>query len=173
MTFETAQEKLLSIKQGPEENLSEYANRVKNLLEILNATTTNECVEIQSANRVMNECLAIRKFQQNIFDKNIQLMALSSSHNTLNDAISHAIEKQEQLNSSNVEQNLEKPTVKTESEGSDDDETSVESYKSSNETEDEVGENGEQLKEEVSNTKTPCTYCKKTNHQSSRCFFRP
>lgn len=111
VSFEVAQERLLAIKQGPKESLDDYSNRAKQLLEALNSTTTDENAAIQSSNRVMNESLAIRKFEQNIFDEKIRLLALSSEHTSLPDAIAHACEKREQINSSNVTKEM----VKTES----------------------------------------------------------
>lgn len=59
--FETAQEKLLAIRQGAREDVEAYASRTKKLLDILNVCTINENAAIQEAQRAMNESLVVRK----------------------------------------------------------------------------------------------------------------
>lgn len=100
--FETAQERLLAIKQGPKEDIESYANRTKKLLEILNSSTINANQAVQAAQRSMNESLAIRKFKQNLFSEKIRLMAMNTDHANLMDAIGHAFQKNEELKASNV-----------------------------------------------------------------------
>lgn len=101
--FETAQERLLSIKQSPKEDIEAYASRTKKLLDILNASTINAIAAIQEAQRAMNESLAVRKFKQNIFGEKVRLMAMNIEHSRLADAIAHAYQKTEELKSSNIE----------------------------------------------------------------------
>lgn len=103
LSFETAQERLLLIKQDREESLESYANRVKCLLDAMNSASTNENPVIQTAHWNMNEGLAARKFKQNIADEKLRLLALASDHNNLLDAIMYVTEKQELLISSNIE----------------------------------------------------------------------
>lgn len=102
MTYEVAQEKLLSLQQGSKETLDAYANRVRTLLDALNIVTVNENAEIQASNRTMKENLAIRKYKQNFFDRELRGMAVSADHDNLNDAIAHASSKYEQLIASNL-----------------------------------------------------------------------
>lgn len=46
----------------------------------------------------MNESLAIRKFKQNIHDREIRIMALTTEHTSLAEAIAHATEKKSNFN---------------------------------------------------------------------------
>lgn len=160
MSFETAQERLLSIKQGQKESLDDYANRVKVLLDALNSASSNTNADVQAANHVNNESLAVRKFKQNIFDEKIRLMALSSEHTSLTEAIAHAAEKREQLQSSNVSRDLSK-------------------NESKNGQNNKNGNGNGNTNNSGSNRKSnggkrePCAHCKKTNHETGRCFFRP
>lgn len=103
--YDTAQERLMNIKQKSKETLDAYAKRIHDLLEILNASTTHSNVETQAACRKMNEQLAVRKFKQNIYDETIRLIALASDHSSLFDAVAHAQQKLEQLQTSNVSNN--------------------------------------------------------------------
>lgn len=57
----------------------------------------------------MNESLAIRKFKQNIHDREIRIMALTTEHTSLAEAIAHATEKKEQFQSSNLSKEESKP----------------------------------------------------------------
>lgn len=177
MPFEVAQEKLISIKQGPKETLDVYANRVKSLLDALNNATTNANADIQSSNRSMNENLAIRKFKQNICDKEIRIMALSAEHSSLVEAIAHASAKSEQLNASNVQQQPQ--PEKRESSGN------VVNKNSSGvgNANSNAGQQNKQSnfkynknKQEYNKSKSDapqCVHCKKYNHQSDQCLFRP
>lgn len=166
ITFEVAQEKLLSLQQGPKEALDAYANRVRSLLESLNGTTNNENADIQNSNRAMNESLAIRKFKQNLFDRELRGMALSAEHENLSDAISHASSKHEQL----IASNLHKMEIeKKEPEGEKQQSKNIQNpfSKQSN-----FKKNREYTNKNKNNS-SQCTHCKKTNHQSDKCFFRP
>lgn len=156
--FEVAQEQLISIKQGPKETLDAYANRVKSLLDSLNNATLDANNEVQASNRVMNENLATRKFKQNIFDKEIRIMAISAEHTSLTDAIAHAMAKSEQLHASNVaiQPQIEKKDAN--------------SNKSGN-----GGNSNKQFNTQNKNEKsTPksnefCKYCKRNNHTIETC----
>lgn len=154
LSFETAQERLLAIKQGPKESLDDYANRTKNLLDALNASTNNDNNAVQCANRTMNESLAIRKFKQNIFEEKIRLMALSAEHTSLAEAIAHSVEKKEQLNSSNVVKIDIQPDNKTESK------------------QENKNQNRGKRYNKFATKKPPCIHCKKTNHLADECFFK-
>lgn len=103
MTFESAQERLMAIKQYPKESLDDYSNRVRKLLDSMNLATNNENETTQAACRTMNENLATRKFKQNIADEKIRLMAMSTKHSSLNEAIAHASEKSDELKTSNFQ----------------------------------------------------------------------
>lgn len=103
ISFETAQERLLSIAQGPKEALDAYASRVKSLLDALNSASADKNAAVQTARAAMNEDLAIRKFKQNIYDERIRIMALSMEHSSLYNAVTHATQKLEQLNSFNIQ----------------------------------------------------------------------
>lgn len=177
ISFETAQERLLSISQGQTESLESYSNRVINLLDTLNLTTMNDNLEIQAANRGMNECLAIRKYKQNIADERIRIMTLAAKHETLAEAIQHANLKLEQLNASNFENEFEKKETESDTDDQDGDEDEETSGETSNDEESSdtgniMNKNDEPETPKIEDDK-PCTYCKKTNHQSRQCFFRP
>lgn len=155
MSFETAQERLLSIKQGTKESLDDYANRIKHLLDALNSASSSSNPEVLEANRSMNEGLAVRKFKQNIFDEKIRIMALSTDHSSLSEAIAHASEKKEQLFSSNIARETHKAENKSEH-----------SNKNSN--------NNKNTKNFDNNKKRDrCAHCKKSNHTTDNCFFKP
>lgn len=111
MTFDAAQEKLLSIQQTPKESIDSYSERVKKLLDIMNTESTDTNVDIQNAKAVMNEKLAIRKFKQNLFDANVRMMALSVTHTDLYEAVSFANEKWEEMRMSNFRQEHPKTHV--------------------------------------------------------------
>lgn len=162
MTFDEAQEKLLAIKQGARESLDTYANRVKSLLDSLNLATTDANADIQASNRKMNESLAIRKFKQNIFDREIRIMAMSTEHTNLVDAISHANIKCEQLSTSNVAQQPQ--TEKKES-----------NFSKSNNNGNYNKQSNSRSKNEKSGQKTNlfCKYCKLNNHTIENCRRRP
>lgn len=51
ISFETAQERLLSIKQNPKEDLEAYSGRIRKLLRILNTSTIDENAAVQSAQK--------------------------------------------------------------------------------------------------------------------------
>lgn len=146
MPFETAQERLLTINQTDKETLEAYANRVKTLLDALNAATLDGSDETKAACRKMNENLAIRKFKQNIFDEKIRLMALSSDHTTLFDAIAHATQKQEQLESSNVIKEKIQPKIP------------------------EKNDRQKQKKKENGKQSPKCEYCNKRGHSADQCY---
>lgn len=144
ISFETAQERLLSIKQSPKENLDVYAERVRKLLDSLNSSVTSD------ESRIMNEQLAIRKFKQNILDEKVRLMALSFEHKSLYEAIAHATEKREAMLSSNVQNEKNEP-------------------KSNNKPK----FNNKNNEKNTDKSNQQCSYCKKTNHSSEKCFYRP
>lgn len=121
LNFETAQERLLLIKQDRDESLENYADRVKCLLDAMNSASTNENPAIQTAHWDMNENLAARKFKQNIADEKLRLLALASDHNYLLEAIRYTTEKQELLISSNIEK-TEMPNSSIEKTSDSDDE---------------------------------------------------
>lgn len=158
VSFETAQEKLLAIRQGQKETLETYADRVKKLLDSLNSATTNANADVQASNRSMNESLAIRKFKQNILDEKIRLMALSAEHETLYAAISHASQKREQLNSSNIVREKE-PDKK-------------QNTQNSNNGNANNGAPKQNKNQKNQNKFDPCTYCGKQTHSSDRCFSK-
>lgn len=160
MSFETAQERLLSIKQAPKESLDEYANRIKILLDALNSASSNSNADVQAASQEMNESLAVRKFKQNIFDEKIRIMALSTDHTSLTEAIAHATEKKEQLQSSNVSREMQKNENKNEQNGKNGNGNGGNNNNGNNK------KNGWKKREQ-------CAHCKKTNHASDRCYFRP
>lgn len=167
ISFEVAQEKLLSVQQGPKESHDAYANRLRSLLDSLNSATINDNAEIQNANRNMNENLAIRKFKQNIFDRELRTIAISAEHTTLADAIAHATTKHEQLRSSNVDkkENDKKESEKKEPEN--------EKNKNFNKQHNFKNNKNGQSYNRNKNNADQCTHCKKTNHQSDQCIFRP
>lgn len=153
MTYETAQERLLAIRQGPKESLETYSDRVKKLLDSLNIASVNEDPNVQSATRAMNEELAVRKFKQNIFDEKVRTMALSTDHRSLFEAIAHATQKQEQMQSSNIVKDQ-----KTE-------------QKEANKSQNNNG--GYNNKKPQNFKKAVCLHCKKPGHSPDRCFFKP
>lgn len=155
MSFETAQERLLSIRQNQGESLDAYANRTKILLDALNSASFNENADVINANHKNNENLAICIFKQNVFDEKIRMMALSTEHSSLTEAIAHATEKKEALQSSNISRETPKNDNKNEQNG-----------KNSN------GNKANNGKKNNNKKREQCMHCKKTNHASDRCFFR-
>lgn len=165
MTYEVAQEKLLSLQQGPKETLESYANRVRTLLDALNIVTVNDNADIQASNRMMNENLAIRKYKQNFLDRELRGMAVSADHDNLNDAIAHASSKYEQLIASNLHK---KEPEKKEPEKKEHESESKNTPKQTNWKKNKGNYNNKNK-----NNGNSCVHCKKTNHQSDQCFFRP
>lgn len=108
----------------------------------------------------MNENLAIRKFKQNILDREIRVMAVSTEHTSLVDAISHALAKSEQLGASNVAQQPHFEKKETNNSNSNRN-TGATQNKQSN----------FQGKNEKSDQKTDlfCKYCKRNNHNIENC----
>lgn len=169
MSFEVAQEILPSVQQGPKESHDAYANRVRSLLDSLNGATLNETAAIQNSNREMNEALAIRKYKQNIFDRELRGIALSTDHTSLAEAISHATTKFEQLMASNInkKEHEKKEPEKKESE-------SEKSNKNSNRQSNfKYNKNKQDYNSKNKNHSSQCIHCKKDNHQSEQCIFRP
>lgn len=143
--------------------------KIRDLLDALNATTINDNADIQNSNRTMNEHLAIRKYKQNIFDREVRAMALSADHSNLAEAIAHATSKCEQLQASNVnkkEQEKEKEVEKKE-EG---DKNNKNSQKQSGP---KYNKNKTEYQNKYKNGSSQCTHCKKSNHRSDQCFFKP
>lgn len=169
MSYEMAQEKLLSVQQGPKEGHDAYAKKVRELLDALNAATTNDDANIQKSNRDWNENLAVRKFKQNIYDKELRTMAITAEHTTLAEAIAHASTKFEQLQASNVSKGEQdkKNTERKEPEG---EKQNKNTHKQSNF---KYNKNKNEYQNKSKNNSSQCTYCKKLNHQSDQCFFRP
>lgn len=147
-SFDAAQEKLLSIQQGPKEHIEAFGERTKKLLEQMNSVSMNDNVDIQNAQAAANENLAVRKFKQNLFDKNIRMMSLSVVHTDLYDAISFATEKFEEMRLSNVRYEQPK-TIANESGGQ---------------------RNAPDGKN--SSSKMYCHLCKKKNHFTRDCFLK-
>lgn len=163
ISFEVAQEKLLSVQQGPKESYDTYANRVRSLLDSLNSATINDNAEIQSSNRNMNENLAIRKFKQNIYDRELRSMAIAAEHTSLSDAISHAATKFEQLNASNVVQKSH--FEKKESNFGNSTKSS-----SSNQNKNSNSQNSsEKTGQKSGQSNLYCKYCKRNNHTIETC----
>lgn len=168
MTYETAQERLLAIRQGQKESIDAYAERVKKLLDALNIATLNDDANIQGAARIMNEEMAVRKFKQNIFDQTTRTMALSVTHTSLYEAIAHATEKQEQMQLSNIvkdQTNEQKANNKNNNSNNNNNNNNNNKNNNSNRN------NGNNKNND--NKKPQCMHCKKNNHSSDRCFFRP
>lgn len=163
MTYEVAQEKLLSLQQGSKETLDSYANRVRTLLDALNIVTINDNADIQTSNRTMNENLAVRKFKQNFFNEELRVMAVAADHTNLNDAIAHASSKCEQLLASNLHKTPSKEPDKKEPE--------PEKKFTPKQTNWKKGKGDYNNKNK--NNSNNCAHCKKSNHSSDQCFFRP
>lgn len=166
MTFEAAQEKLLSLQQGEKEAHDAYANRVRSLLDSINTVTTDNNADIQASNRAMNEKLAVEKFKQNIFDPQLRAMALSVDHDSLSDAIAHASSKYEQLIGSNFNKK-EQPKATPEKKEQESEKQNKNTPKKSN-WKNYKNENNNKNK----NNAAACVHCKKNNHQSDQCYFR-
>lgn len=151
MTYDAAQEKLLSIQQTPKESIDIFGERVKKLLDIMNTESTDSNVDIQNAKAVMNEKLAIRKFKQNLFDSNVRMMALSVTHSDLYEAISFANEKLEEMRMSNIRQEQPKSIANT---------NMVNNQRKFHTAEKEKKE------------KMFCHICKRKNHMTRDCFSK-
>lgn len=163
MTYEVAQEKLLSLQQGPKETLESYANRVRTLLDALNLVTVHDNADIQASNRTMNENLAVRKFKQNFFNEELRVIAVGADHTNLNDAIAHASSKSESLLASNLQRAPIKETDKKGPEPEQKPAPKQTNWKKSK---------GHYNNKNKDNTNA-CNHCKKSNHSTDQCFFRP
>lgn len=173
ISFEVAQEKLLSLQQGQKETHEAYANRVRSLLDALNNATVNDNADIQNSNRSLNESLAIRKYKQNIFDRELRGIALSVDHTNLSDAIAHATSKYEQLNASNV---VHQPQAEKKDSSCNASNKNSNGNASANHQNKQSHGRFNKNKQEYNKNKTgapQCTHCKKTNHTSDQCWFRP
>lgn len=102
ITFDTAQEQLICIKQMANETIDSYGERVKKLLDIMNSYCTDEEEAVQNAQTIMNERLAIRKFKQNLYDTGARIVAIAANHTNLYDAISFVVEKFGEISSPNT-----------------------------------------------------------------------
>lgn len=102
MSFEAAQEKLWKIGQNKDESIEKFGERIKHLLEAMNATSLNDNNDIQSANFASNENMAVRKFKQNLRSENLRTILLSHEHNDLYSTIAFAVQKSEELSCCNV-----------------------------------------------------------------------
>lgn len=142
LSFEAAQEKLLQIQQNSNETIDKYGDRIKKLLDAMNTASFNDNVDVQIAQFAANEKLAIRKFKQNLFDQNLRVMSLAISHTSLYDAITFAIEKREELNTSNVK--IASPATKP----------------ASNTNANAIGKE---------KTNLFCKICKRRNHDTAEC----
>lgn len=179
--YETAQERLLTIKQHANETLDAYAERVRKLLGYLNAASTNTNSAVQDAQWALNEDLAVRKFKQNIFDEKIRMLALGMEHKTLTDAIAHAVQKYELFKSSNVAQDGNKQSNQNQSQNQ---------GKNGNGNANNASKNGNGQYQKKSgngngggngngnksgnwknkNRFPPCEHCQRTDHTADRCF---
>lgn len=166
MSYETAQERLLSIKQTANETLDAYADRVRKLLAALNAASTNANAGVQEAQWQMNEQLATRKFKQNICDEKIRLLALGADHTTLTDAIAHAVQKQEQIKSSNVTKDENKQASQNQNRNSN---NNSNNNKNGSGKYNKKNGNGKGNWKKTWINYPPCDHCQLTNHASDKC----
>lgn len=147
MTFETAQEKLLTIRQNSNEKIDAYGDRVKQLLDIMNVHCSTEgSVEVQNAKTEMNENLAIKKFKQNLSNPNARVVAIAKDHTNLYEAISFVIEKFEALSATNSN--------------------------NSNNSNTSNGNKNKNPSEKQQKHKAWCHICKKNNHFTRDCYSK-
>lgn len=123
---------------------------------------------MQSANRTMNEQLAVRKYKQNINDKELRAMALAAEHNNLSDAIEHATSKYEQWISSNLHK---KDQDKKEQEKKE--QEPEKANKNNNKPSFKYNKSKPDFQNKNKNNSVACAHCKKNNHQSDQCYFKP
>lgn len=96
ISFEYAQEKLINIVQGRDENFEKYAERLKKALAKLNGASRTLTMD-GGALRMLkkaNEKLAIRKFEQNTYNKDVKIMLSATRNETLEEAIAFALDKE-------------------------------------------------------------------------------
>lgn len=105
----------------------------------------------------MNEDLAIRKFKQNIFDEKIRIMALSTEHSSLYNAIAHASEKLEQLKSSNITQTEQRQNTAN---------THGANKNNNKNTQNQAVNNAQKANANDKPKYPPCSHCKKSNHST-------
>lgn len=96
VSFEFAQERLISVKQTAEENVEKYAERMRKALEHLNSASRSLTLDTEGLRmlRRANEKLAIRKFEQNMFNRDMKIMLGAAKSETLEDAIALAMDKE-------------------------------------------------------------------------------
>ena len=172
MSYETAQERLLSIVQGPKESIDAYAGRVKKLLEVLNTCGDGAEANVRAAQMSMNESLAIRKFKQNIYEETVRKMAINAEHSDLYAAISHATQKLEQLKASNIRPEQKSNDSNVSNKSNANVANNANNANNSNSKGNSKSPNGSAKKNNSSKTFPPCTHCERTNHSSERCFFK-
>lgn len=148
ISFDAAQEKLLSIRQESKESIDAFGERTKTLLDQMNSVSANDNADVQNAQITANEALAIRKFKQNLYNENIRMMSLSIAHTDLYQAIAFATEKFEEMRLSNVRQ--EQPKAQA----------------NNNNQKKASGD------DKQSGSKMFCHLCKKKNHFTRDCFLK-
>lgn len=146
MTFETAQEKLLTIRQNSNEKIDVYGDRVKKLLDIMNVHCSKDgSVEVQNAKHEMNENLAIKTFKQNLSNPNARVVAIAKDHTNLYEAISFVIEKFEALSATNS---------------------------NNSNTNNSNSNKNKNPSEKQQKSKSWCHICKKNNHYTRDCYSK-
>lgn len=103
LNYETAQDEIAGIRQARNESIEIYGNHIRLALHKLNRATetlTNN-VEALKSLRTANEKLAIKKFEQNLFNTNLKIWVGAKDFDSLDTAISFAMQK-EPMNKNNV-----------------------------------------------------------------------
>lgn len=105
LNYETAQDEIAGIRQARNESIEVYGNHIRLALHKLNKATETltDNVEALKSLRTANEKLAIRKFDQNLFNSNLKIWVGAKEFDTLDAAISFAMQKETiNKNTSNV-----------------------------------------------------------------------
>lgn len=97
ITFEHSQDAIGNIRQGWTETIEKYGNRMRLAFYELNESskTLSDNAEALSLLNKANEKLAIRKFEQNLQSNNVRIWVGAKTHETLDEAISFAIKKED------------------------------------------------------------------------------
>lgn len=97
ITFEHSQDNLGNIRQRSSETIEKYGNKIRLTLFELNESSKS-LSDNEEALRLLakaKEILAIRKFEQNLMSNNVRIWVGAKTHETLDEAITYAIKKED------------------------------------------------------------------------------
>lgn len=96
MTYETAQDELSNIRQNRTESIESYGNNIRSALLKLNKACETLTADANALRllRAANEKLAIRKFEQGLYNGNLKICVGARDFTTLDTAITYVMQKE-------------------------------------------------------------------------------